>query len=279
MARADRRRSGRSPAPARPRSEYAAIEDQLFFSRLRTHAKIGFVILAFFMLVGFVAFGVGSDVPGGIADVLQGSSATNEISVEEARERVAREPNNAEALRELSAALVREGRTDGAIRALERYVRVSPEDEAAQRELASLYVAKATRLRNEAVQAQAEGQLLAPAALFRPASDAPLGQLAGGSPIRETIEQEAQQKLTEAYLAMQEAYRDAQRAYQRLARLTPQDAQVQVELANAAVNAGELQTAVRAYRRFLALAPEDPLAPDVRREVRRLERELERGGR
>ncbi len=272
MARADRRRTGRSPAPARPRSEYAAIEDQLFFTRLRTHAKIGFVFLALVFGVGFVAFGVGSEFGGGIADVFQGGSAQGQVSVEDARARVQRNPRDADALRELNIALQREGRTEEAIRALERYMRVRPGDADVQRELASLYVAKATKLRNEAAQAQAEGQLLASPAVT--SEDDRLGQALGGGEIRDTLSNEAQQRLSEKYIAMQEAYGEARRAYSRLAELTPQDASVQLQLADAALNAQDVQAALAAYRRFLQLAPDDPSAPLIRQEVQRLEKEL-----
>lgn len=273
MARADRRRSRSQAAAARPRSEYAAIEDQLFFSKLRSSAKIGFVFLALVFGVGFVAFGVGSEFGGGIADVIQGRSSSNEVSVEEARKRVAENPRDAEALRELAAALQREGRLDEAVQPLERYLTLNPRDETVLRELAAVYVGKATRLRNEAAQIQQEGQVLAPSTAFEPGTDTQLGQALTGGVIRDSLTSELQQRVTEKYIALQEAYSEAQRAYGRLARLEPQDAQVQLQLADSAVNAGNFQVALRAYKRFLVLAPDDPTAPLVREEIKRLERE------
>jgi tetratricopeptide (TPR) repeat protein len=272
MARADRRRTSRPTPAARARSEYAGIEDQLFFSRLRSHAKIGFVFLALVFGVGFVAFGVGSEFGGGIADVIQGRSASDQISVDEARERVAANPRDREALRDLSAALQREGRPNDAIPPLERYMRLNPEDSDALRELASLYVGKATRLRNEAAEAQAAGQIVTPDTLFTPA-DSQLGQALPSGAVRGAIGEQAQERLTESYTAMQAAYREAQNAYVRLARLTPEDASVQLQLADAAVNGGDVEAALAAYRRFLELAPDDPSAQLVREEIKRLESE------
>ena len=78
MARADRRgvRSSRTHAAARSSkrdSDLVAIEDTLFFTRLRRHAKWMFVFLALIFGLGFVVFGVGSDQGTGIGDL---SSAT-----------------------------------------------------------------------------------------------------------------------------------------------------------------------------------------------------------
>jgi hypothetical protein len=62
MARADRRRSRSAKGhagPPRRDSDLAAIEDTLFFTRIRQHAKWVFVFLALSFLIGFVVFNVG----------------------------------------------------------------------------------------------------------------------------------------------------------------------------------------------------------------------------
>ena len=220
-----------------------------------------------------MAFGVGSEVGGGIADVIQGRSSSTELSVEEARERVSENPRDAEALRDLSSALQREGRPAEAVGPLSRYLQLKPGDENALRELASVHVAKATRLRNEAAEIQAEAQVVAFATPFEPAETTKLGQALEPSAIRDEIINDAQLRIQEKFGEIQSAYADAQRAYRRLARLVPQDAQVQLQLADASVNANDTQSALAAYRRFLELAPDDPTAPLVREEVKRLERE------
>ena len=75
MARADRRRDARAKPVAagaeRYQSAYVGTE-QLFFQRLRKQAKWVFVFLAFVFAFTFVVFGVGSEVPGGVADIVQG---------------------------------------------------------------------------------------------------------------------------------------------------------------------------------------------------------------
>ena len=59
-----------APQPKRSKVKHASWEEQLFFSRLRAHAKWMFVFLALAFGVGFVIFGVGSGSTG-ISDALQ----------------------------------------------------------------------------------------------------------------------------------------------------------------------------------------------------------------
>jgi len=263
----------RTRAPAVAARSGTIIEDQLFFSRLRRQAKWIFVVLAIIFGGSFVVFGVGSEVPGGIADVIQGSGGTGGISVGDAREKVEENPKDANALRELATALQREGRADEAIQPLTQYTRLRPNDTRARGELASLYVSKATRLRNEATQTQAESQIVVPATEFAPPATTPLGSELANEPIRQEIEQRTNERLAAVYEEMQAAFQQAQRAYAAIERRTPRDPFVQLQLANAAVNAGDTQTALKAYRRFLRLAPDDSTAPLVRQTIKQLEQQ------
>ena len=69
-AQAQRRRKREAPPPKRKKA--GSWEDQLFFARIRRHAKWMFVLLALVFGVGFVAFGVGSGSTG-IGDILRGN--------------------------------------------------------------------------------------------------------------------------------------------------------------------------------------------------------------
>ncbi|MCZ7589372.1 MAG: tetratricopeptide repeat protein [Gaiella sp.] len=59
-------------------------------------------------------------------------------------------------------------------------------------------------------------------------------------------------------------------AYKRLVALQPDDPNVQLELAQAAQQVGDAQTAIAAYEQFLKLAPDDPSAGVVREQVKQL---------
>lgn len=59
-------------------------------------------------------------------------------------------------------------------------------------------------------------------------------------------------------------YDKAVRVFGDLTELQPRNADYFFGLANAAINAGDTNNAVLAFQRFLELAPNDPLAPDVK---------------
>lgn len=273
MARADRRRTKRTRPAAgiRASGQATVVEQTLFFSRLRRQAKWAFVFLALVFAGGFVLFGVGSDVPGGVADILQGRSPTSGPSVEEAQDRLERNPRDAEALRNMVDALQAEGRPDEATPFLQRYVGLRPRDEEALRELAGLYRGRAGRFQNELQAEQIRAQLLNPGSDFMPPASSPLGQALGSPPIANAIDQEAQSAVTGLLQRMQASFQAAQRVYQRLVVLRPDDAALELDLADAAVNAGDTEAALAAYRRFVELAPDDPRSPLVQQEIERLE--------
>lgn len=238
---------------------------------MRRQAKWIFAILAVVFAGSFVAFGVGSEVPGGIADILQGRAPTTGPSVEEAQEKVDANPRDPEALRELATALQAEGRPDDAIPILERYSRLRPQDEDALRELASLHIARAGRIRNEVQAAQIRAAQLTPGAEFALPPTTPLGQALADRPIQEAVNQTAQSGLAEELRQLEAAYRAAKELYQRLVVLDPDNPTLQLQLADASLNANDTTTAVAAYRRFLELAPDDSRAPLVKQEIERLE--------
>jgi regulator of sirC expression with transglutaminase-like and TPR domain len=273
MARADRRRSRRTSAPAAAHrgGDTTLIEHELFFTKLRRQAKWLFVLLAIIFGGSFVVFGVGSEVPGGIADVLGGPRGDGGIpSVSDAREEVEERPNDPEALRQLATALQAEGQNREAIQTLERLTAIAPRDDSALRELATLYLARATTLRQRAQEVQARAQLLVPDESFMPPADTELGRALNERPISDAVRMEAQQEFTQIIQQLQEAYTRTKETYAAVAELTPNDPTIQLQLADAALNAGDSETAIAAYEQFLELAPNDPSAELVRQEVERL---------
>ena len=281
MARADRRRDARAKAaPSRGAfdRQYESAHvgtDDLFFQRLRRQAKWMFVFLALVFGVGFVAFGVGSDVQGGIADVLGvggGNAAGDDRpTVDDARDRLAENPDNADALRDLSTALQDEGKLDEAVDPLDRYTTLRPEDEDALRELANLYLSRATRIQGQLNNVQVRSQVLNPGQDFLPPTTSPLGQALSTSPITAAVSGDVNQELNTLYSQLTTTYTDAVATYQRLARVVPTDESVQLDLADAAQRANDVRTAIAAYKRFLVLAPDSPQAELVREQIKQLE--------
>ena len=253
------------PAPRQP-----APEDLMFFPRLRRQAKWMFVFLALVFGVGFVAFGVGSTLPGtGITDIFQGGGTTGEASVGDAREKVEENPNDAEAHLELSRAYQRDERIAEAIPPLQRYTKLRPNDENALLELAGLQTSRASRLREEALAAQAAVLGASGLSAFQ-VGQTPLSSFLQPGPLDDLVAKEANERFTKAVTASSAAYRSATRTYERAVKLNPRDANLQYLLAISAEAAGEPQTALRAYRAFLDAAPDAAEAEFVRQKIAQL---------
>jgi Flp pilus assembly protein TadD len=250
------------------RGSSAAIEDTMFFPRLRRHAKWMFVFLALVFGVGFVAFGVGAGGTG-LGDIFRGTGGGSGVSVGDARKATEENPQDAEAWRDLSTALQTEGETEEAITALDQYLRLRPEDASALRELGGLYLTQGAIQRQRAQEVQLRAQLAGAGSIFDPSL------VAGGvdrfeNPIARALEARFNDELTRELGASGTAYSRAVATYRRLAAATPNDASVQLELAQAAEQAGDAQAAIEAYERFLELAPQDPNAAIVQQQLERL---------
>jgi tetratricopeptide (TPR) repeat protein len=274
MARADRRSAKR----AKPHAAVASSrrgggdswEDQLFFARLRRHAKWMFVFLALVFGFGFVLFGIGAGGTG-LGDILRGSGGGGDSpSVSEARKATEKNPKDAAAWRELSTALQTEGDTDEAIQALSRYADLQPKDADALRELGGLYLAQGRTKTEEAQLAQYRASFAAGGAdaILPPTTDD--GRPLVSDPIAAAIQTRANASVQAAAGAAQAAYAEAVKVYQRLVTVVPKDPNVQLELAQAAEQAGDRATAIAAYTSFLKLAPDDPNAAIVRQQLKRL---------
>ena len=274
MARADRRRvrSARPHAAVARGREQAALEDTMFFTRLRRHAKWMFVFLALVFGLGFVIFGIGSAGGTGIGDIIRnaGGATSGGLSVSEARDQLAENPTNADAKLALATALVQDGQNDEAITYLNQYVEVRPKDQDALRQLAGLHLSRALQLSQQAQEAQARASYETFGATFGNLLQLPNNQTLSPDPIDEALATRASQSVNESYTAAQESFRKAEETYDKLVLAAPNDPNVQLELAQAAQQSGNYPKAISAYERFLKLAPDDPSAPIVKQQITQL---------
>ena len=235
-----------------------------------------FVFLALVFGLGFVVFGVGSDQGTGIGDLFRdGSGGTNGgVSVSEARDRVQKQPKSLAAQRTLATALQEDGQSDEAIVVLNRYLELEPKDKEARiealRELAGLHLSRANSLARDAQAAQVRASYLTFGTGFSTQLDLGNGATLGTDPIDEAVSTQANQAVTEAYTAAQASFQKAEETYDRLAAVAPRDPNVQLELAQAAQQGGDIAKAITAYEKFLKLAPDDPTAPIVKQQVEQL---------
>ena len=273
MARFEKSRP-KSPKPhaavaARPRASTApSIEDTMFFPRLRRHAKWMFVLLALVFGLGFVLFGVGAGGVG-VGDIFRDSGGTSAQSVSDARAKTEETPKNPQAWLDLSTALQTEGETEEAIAALEQAISLAPKDPDPYRQLAGLHLSLATKRQQDAQIAQAIGAYRAPSQTFL-LFTAPGGQAVLTDPIGLGVTSQVSQRATTAYQDAQSQAVLAVDAYEQLAKLQPDDPNVQLELAQAAQQTGDAATAIAAYEQFLKLAPDDPNAAIVKQQLKQL---------
>ncbi|MFL5930068.1 MAG: tetratricopeptide repeat protein [Gaiellaceae bacterium] len=275
--RQQRRPTPRAAAPParRPQPSY---EDTMFFPRLRRQTKWMFVFLAIIFGLGYVIFNVGGSIPGtGLGDVLQGiGQSTSGPTEGDARNKIEDHPNDPAGYLELATALQRNGKTDEAIQPLTQYLAFRPKDRAALSQLAGLYLTKGRDAQNEAAQAQNQLTEVTGGGVFSPDTSSPFGQQFGDGAITKIESTDLNQRLSAAYLAYQDAYRNATRVYKNLIAAIPRREQAEqpsvfLQLAFAAQSANELNEAIKAYKRFLLVAPDSPNAAGVREQIKQLE--------
>jgi tetratricopeptide (TPR) repeat protein len=246
-------------------------QEELFFQRLRNHAKWAYVGLAIAFVLGFVLLGVGSGSTG-ISDMFQnafnfGSSGGTSISSLQAK--VAKHPNDASGWRDLATAYETKQRTQDAVGALEQYTALRPKDTSALSELASEDTTLAQSYATAYQNAQANASAADPSASLAPAANTPFGKIFSDpnglkDPIGSVASSQAQSAAQTAYSNYQSTMQNAEKSLKKLAKLTPSDVTVQYQLGQAAQAAGDSKTAVAAYKKFLKMSPNDVDAPQVK---------------
>lgn len=249
----------------------------MFFTRLRTHAKWMFVLLAAAFAIGFVAFGVGAGGTGfgdAISDFFGGDSDLP--SIEEAQQAVDKNPGDAEAVLDLANALQADRQYEKAARTLERYNELVPDDVDALRQLANVYAQRATALNQQAgaLQASSRSGTFSQTAFSLPGTSGFLGAL-GDNPIDHALSGNTSARIGRLADQVSDTYGQQAGAYERISKLTPDDPQIFLQLGQAATQANQTERAVAAYERFLELAPDDPSASAVKEQLEFLRSDVE----
>jgi tetratricopeptide (TPR) repeat protein len=251
------------------RRNLSTAEEALFFSRIRTHAKWAFVVLALVFAGGFVFFGVGTG-NSGLGDVFNNlfKGGSSGPSISDAQKRVDKNPQDAKAWKDLATASQDKGRTEDAINAWNTYVSLKPKDTAGLAALAALQRGKAENLQQEAALAQYAQQQAFVGTAFAPPSTTPLGKALGQNPILQAVQSQVSTGASEASTEAAGAFQQAVGTYRQLAALRPKDAGVQLDLAQAAESAADTKTAIAAYERAAQLLPDQ--AAQIRQRIKQL---------
>jgi regulator of sirC expression with transglutaminase-like and TPR domain len=253
----------------------------MFFPMLRRQAKWVFVLLAIVFAAGFVFFGVGSGSTG-ISNLLDNwlniGKASPGPSISSLQARTRAHPNDPQAFRNLATAAEGKGKNAVAVQALERLTALRPKDTNALQELAGLYQKQIQDVSSQfvALPIAQVAQTFASSSFYAPPSTTKLGQAYAdgavlGDPINQAISSLASQTQSEYQLKLTNLESKELAAYQNLVRADPSDPTLQVQLAQAAQTLGDTKTAIAAYKRFLKLAPTDPLASAVKQQLKQLQ--------
>jgi tetratricopeptide (TPR) repeat protein len=269
--------------PARkPKQKRPAYEEQLFFGRLRNHAKIVFVMLAFVFVISFVFLGVGSGSTGIsqiVSNFFSGSSSSGK-SLSSLGKATLAHPKEAAAWLAYANKLQQDNRLDEAATALTRYLQLKPKDTDQMRVLASIYLRRAQDWNTVYNDQQSYTQAVSPTPSLNPSSSSPLGKALSGltNPLSTAVSSQTNSAAVTAYQQVISYLTQRVAMDRRVAKLQPGDATTQLELAQAATDANDTKTAIAAYKAFLKLAPSDSSAPAARTALKALEKQAKASG-
>jgi cytochrome c-type biogenesis protein CcmH/NrfG len=270
-AQAGRKRAQQDVKPKKAKAA-PSWEDQLFFSRLRRHAKVVYVLLAVIFAGGFVFLGVGSG-SGGIGDLLQGnffgnggSSTSSQIS--DKQKAIQQHPRDVNLYLDLAGLYQTDNKESQALAALQNAQKIAPRNVDLMNRIAGIYSAQAAR------EADRYNTLLT--AYGQNAASPPgvdtsteLGQAITSDPYTQGL----QRQLNEAYTKVTGSYTKAESVYRQAATAakgTSGEPTALLQWASAATSANDVNGAITAYERFLKVAPDDTNAPTVRQTLAQL---------
>ena len=259
--------------PRRNKNAAPSWEEQLFFSRLRRHAKVIYVLLAIVFAGGFVVLGVGSGSTG-VGDLLQGklfgSNGTSTSSqIHDKQQAIARHPREVTLYLDLAGLYQADQKESQALAALRKAQKLAPKNVDVLNRIAGIYSARAARAGDEyrsVLDVYAQNAAAAPGV----DTSSQLGQAMTSDPYTQGL----QTQLNQAYTKVTTAYSTVAAVYKQavdVAKGTSSEANALLQWASAAQSANDVTTAVTAYERFLRIAPDNPNAPTVRQTLAQLQ--------
>jgi hypothetical protein len=272
--------AARPKTPARARRHHKSggnPTQQLFFERMRRKAKFVYFLLAILFAITFAFLGVGSG-SSGLSDLFTNINIFHHsgTSVSSAQKEIQKHPGAAKGYRDLATAYEGKAETASAITALQQYIAINKKDAKALTELAGLQLSQAADYQNQYGNAYQIQQQVSPSTSFLPAGK--LGRAIGTNPIEQAQSSIAGQNASNLGQRMSLSYSDAVSTYQQLAKLQPNNANVQFQLGNTAQTAAQITgsptfnlTAVAAYKAYLKLSPDASTAAQVRALIKQLQ--------
>jgi tetratricopeptide (TPR) repeat protein len=273
MARAAVKAKQQQRAKAQPsrgrRSRHAGggnPNQDLFFMKLRRHAKWAYVVLAILFAATFAAVGVGSG-SNGLSQLFSGIfGSSSGTSISSAQAEIKKNP--AKGYRDLALAYEGKGETASAISALQAFTGLKPKNASAWTELGSEQMNEGSKLYTRYQNATSAEQLANPGQSFLPAGT--LGQALGTDPITQLSTQKSSALATQYSQQASTEFGSALQSYDKAAKLRPHDPQAQINIAQSAQAVGQYQVELAALTKYLKLAPNSPNRTQVESIIKQL---------
>jgi len=240
----------------------------LFFMKLRRHAKWAYVLLAVLFAATFAAVGVGSG-SSGLDQLFSGIFGGNGggTSISKAQAEIAKHP--AKGYLDLSHAYEAKGQTLNAISALESLTALKKKDASAFTELGQLQMNAGEKYYKHYTAAQSAVALSNPSQAFQPAGT--LGTAIGTSPIEQLQSTQANDRASTFSQQASTEFGSALQSYESAAKLHPKDSLAQYYVAQAADASGQYTVEASALKRYLKLDPTAPNRSQIKAVIKQLE--------
>lgn len=226
-----------------------------------------FALLAVAFGIGFVVFGVGSGGTG-VGDVLKdlfgGGSQVENASVQDAKDGVAANPDDPDALLALASAY-RESQQPGLqAQALEKLVALQPTNADAYSQLGRAWFLAADNAVQEASSSpNLERVPLTSDLCTFPGTSGIIGAICE-DPIDQSLSATQNRQIQDLIQRSNELYAKAATAFEELSKLRPDEPSSWLFLANAQSQAGNQDAQLAAYEEFLKRFPDDPNAEQIK---------------
>lgn len=247
---------------------------------MRRQTKWVFAFLAVVFAGSFVFLGVGSggsaltDFLSGNVHLFGSGGGPSEKSLEH---KIAKDPTNAKLRLQLAQLYTKNNHLDQSIAEYNAYLKLKPTDTTALNELGDVYASKVQEFQS-AVQSPPTPPLTAINGVSPIASNTTLGTaIATLTPVEFGQNSLQQGETVQLLKLLDQVIKQHVNVYLRLAKLTPGDSSAFLEAATTAEADKAYPLAIKLDRQFLAKFPGDPLVPDVKRNIRRLQNQLASG--
>jgi len=195
-------------------------------------------------------------------------------TAESVQKKVDKDPTNPKLRLQLAQLLAKDSRYEESIAQYDKYLTMKPRDETALNELGNAYSGRVAQLQSQ-IQSPPTPPLSALGNVKAFPSDTVLGTaLDAMLPTELNITSLQQGEVQQLQKQLGNVIKQHVGVYERLAALTPGDSTAFLAAADAAGKDGDVPLQISLYNQFLKKYPSDPLVPDIKSQITKLQKQL-----